>query len=173
MEELGLPFEILVPDIDEKAIRRDTAEELVIAIAEAKANELVPKVNEPAILITSDQVVLCQGEILEKPRSKEEARKFLGKYMKFPAETIGAVVVTNTATGKRGKGIQRAKIYFKLLPEDVVERHIESGKALRGAGGFQVHDPELKNYIDYIEGTFDSVTGLSKELVLKLIKEVG
>lgn len=173
MEELGLSFAILAPDIDEKAIRRDTPEELVMAIAEAKAEALVSKVKESAIIITSDQVVLCQGEILEKPRSKDEAREFFGKYVKLPAETIGAVVVTNTTTGKRVKGIQKAKIYFKPLPKDVIERHIESGKALRGAGGFQIHDGELKNYIDRIEGTFDSATGLSKELVLSLIKEVS
>lgn len=173
MEELGFQFEILSPDIDEKSIRRNTSEELVTAIAEAKTNALIPKITEPAILITSDQVVLCQGEILEKPRSKKEAREFLDKYAEFPVETVGAIVVTNTFSGKRAKGIQKSKIYFKPLPQEVIERHIESGKALRGAGGFQIHDKELKNYIDRIDGTLDSATGLSKELVLRLIKEVG
>lgn len=173
MEELGFQFETLLPDIDEKAIRRNTPEELVMAIAKSKTKALIPKITESAILITSDQVVLCQGEILEKPCSKEEARKFLEKYIKFPAETIGAVVVTNTATGKSARGIQKSKIYFKPLPQDVIERHIANGKAFRGAGGFQIHDTELKDYIDRIEGTFDSATGLSKELVLRLIKEVS
>lgn len=173
MEELGFQFETVSPDIDEKAIRRNTPEELVMAIAEAKAEVLIPKITESAILVTSDQVVLCQGEILEKPRTKEEAREFFGRYAKFPAETIGAVVVTNTATGKCAKGIQRSKVYFKSLPQDVTERHIASGKALRGAGGFQIHDAELRGYIDRIEGSFDSATGLSKELVLRLIKEVS
>lgn len=171
MQELGFDFDVLAPDINEKAIRRETPEELVMAIAEAKTEALLAKIKKPAILITSDQVVFCKGVILEKPVSEDEARRFLRGYTHTPAQTIGAVVVTNTVTGKQFKAPQTSKIYFKPLPEDVIERHIKSGAALRGAGGFQIHDPELLHYVDHIEGTLDSATGLSKELVTRLITE--
>lgn len=54
-------------DIDEKAIRRENPEELVVAIAQAKADEIISKLGgqsqfahdpQPTLLITSDTVLL-------------------------------------------------------------------------------------------------------------------
>ena len=75
-KEIGFEFEIMSPDIDEKAIRSKNPEDLVMAIANAKADALVSKIKEPAILITSDQVVLCKDKIREKPVGEKEAREF-------------------------------------------------------------------------------------------------
>ena len=172
-KELGFTFEIMSPDIDEKSIRHNKPSDLVMAIANAKADALVLKINEPSILICSDQVVLYDNQIREKPIDENEAREFLQSYTNIHPETIGAIVVVNTENGKRACAIQVSKIHFKHLPEEIISGHIKSGLALSGAGGFSIHDPILEDYIDYVEGGFDSATGLSKELVKKLVAEVG
>ncbi|MFA6272988.1 MAG: Maf family protein [Candidatus Paceibacterota bacterium] len=166
-------FEVMSPDINEKAIRSDSPSDLVMAIANAKADVLVSKIKEPAILICSDQVVLYGGKIREKPVDEMEAREFLQSYKTVHPETLGAVVIVNTKTGKRASGLQKSKVYFKPLPKKIIDEHIETGMSLRGAGGFVINDPILKDYIDHIEGGFDSASGLSKELVKRLIVEVG
>jgi len=171
-EEFGFTFEVMSPDIDEKSIRHDNPSDLVMAIANAKADALVSKIKEPAILICSDQVVLYDNNIREKPIDEKEAKEFLQSYENIHPETIGAVVVVNTENSKRAGAIQMSKIHFKTLPNEIIDGHINSGLALSGAGGFLIHDPILKNYIDYVEGGFDSATGLSKELVKKLVAEV-
>ena len=172
MEDLGFDFEVVAPDIDEKAIRRNDPRELVMAVAQAKADALVAKIKEPAIIIASDQVVLFEDKIREKPRDAQEAKEFLQSYSRGPAETLGAVVVVNTATGKRLSDIQTSKVYFRPLPRAIIEEHIKSGSALRGAGGFLMHDPLLGPYIDHIEGGLDSAIGLSREVVNRLIKNI-
>lgn len=171
-KELGFTFEVMSPDIDEKAIRFDNPSDLVMTIANAKADALVLKIKEPSILICSDQVVLYDNKIREKPIDENEAREFLQSYGNIHPETIGAIVVVNTENGKRAGAIQTSKIHFKPLPDEIIDGHINSGLALSGAGGFSIHDPILKDYIDYVEGGFDSATGLSKELVKKLVIEV-
>ena len=171
-KELGFNFEVMPPDIDEKAIRYDSPSDLVMAIANAKAEALLLKIKEPSILICSDQVVLYDNQIREKPIDEKEAREFLKSYTNMHPETIGAIVVVNTENGKRAVAMQRSKIHFKPLPEEIIDHHINSGLASSEAGGFSVHDPILGDYIDYIEGGFDSATGLSKELLKKLILEV-
>ena len=172
MEELGLPFEVVSPDIDEKAIRGNSPKELVMAVANAKADAIVVKVKEPAKIISSDQVVLFQGKIREKPVNEDEARRFLLSYGSIPAETLGAVVIVNTKTGKRVSGFQTSKIYLKPLTESFVDEHISSGSAMKGAGGFLIIDPKIEPFIDHIEGTFDSASGLSKDLATRLLAEV-
>jgi septum formation protein len=171
-QELGIDFKIMSPDIDEKAIRHNKPSDLVMAIANAKADALLSVIKEPAILICSDQVVLYKGQVREKPVNEKEAREFLLSYKDTGPETLGAVVVVNTETGKRASGLQTSKICFKPFPIDIINEHINSGMALRGAGGFSIQDPILRDYTDHIDGGFDSATGLSKELVKKLIKEV-
>ncbi len=172
-QEFGFDFEVMSPDIDEKAIRSNSPSDLVMAIANAKADVLVSKIKEPAILICSDQVVLYEGKIREKPVDEKEARKFLESYTTVHPETLGAVVVVNTKIGKRASGLQKSKVYFKPLPKKIIDEHIKNGVSLKGAGGFSIHDPTLKDHVDHIEGGFDSATGLSKELVKRLIIEVG
>ena len=169
---MGYDFEIISPDIDEKAIRHPDPRELTTAIATAKNEAVAKRVGEPAIIITSDQVVICNGEIREKPVDEAEARKFLNSYSTYPAETCTAVVVTNTETGKQERGIDIAKVYFKFIPEEVIDNLIKEGNVMYVGGGFMSEDPLLDPYVLRMEGTLDSVMGMPKELTKKLIDSV-
>lgn len=172
LERAGYNFDILTADIDEKAIRTDDYEKLPLLIAREKAKAILPKIKESAILITSDQVVVCNGELREKPENEEEARRFLESYAQYPAQTNTAVVVTNTETGKQAEGVDIAKAYFKAIPEDVVDKVLLEGKVMHAAGGYIVEDPTISLYVDHIEGEKNSVTGLPLKLTEKLMAEV-
>ncbi len=171
MEELGYDFVVMPADIDEKAIRRDDPQELVMAIANAKADALLPHIHEPALLITSDQVVLFKGVVHEKPVDAAEAKRFLASYVDAPVEVSGAIVVVNTATGKRVQAPQSAKVSLKPMPEDFIETYVRSGEALKGAGGFTIQNPIFEPYIERVEGAFDCLVGLSKEVLQQLMRE--
>lgn len=173
MRQLGIPFTIMTADIDEKAVRHDVPEEMVVLIAKAKAEAILPKITEPSILITADQVVRCNGEIREKPENEKQAREFLESYNTYPAETISSVVVTNTQTGKQVSGIDLAKIFYKPMPADVINAIIAKGEVMKAAGGFIHEDPLIMPYIDHLEGTSDSIDGLPMALLEKLVTEVS
>lgn len=171
-EEMGYTdFEVMVADINEKAIRFDDPETLALALANAKADALLKRINEPAILITADQVVSWNGEIREKPENENQAREYLRSYHLAPAYTISAVAVTNTTTRKRASGANTVKIVFAQIPDAVIEQLIKQGDIFNKAGGFEVRDPLLKPYVKNIEGTMDSVMGLPKELMERLMEE--
>ena len=101
LNRAGYNFRVMTADIDEKAIRFNDPKKLVLTLANAKADALLPKINEPAILITADQVVFCNAKIREKPESENEARAFLESYAQYPAECVNGVAITNTQTKKR------------------------------------------------------------------------
>ena len=172
LTKMGYEFTVLDPNIDEKAIRNDDPKKLVVAIACAKTQALLPKINEAAILITFDQVVCCNGKILEKPKDQNEARKFLHMYMQYPAETITAVVVTNTLNKKQDSGVDIAKIWFHPITENMIEQISNQEYVVNCAGGFSLDDPLLKKYIAKIEGEPDSITGLPIDLTKQLILKV-
>ncbi|KAG5098970.1 hypothetical protein JHK82_048824 [Glycine max] len=193
LSEMGYLFTIMTADIDEKSIRKETPEDLVMALAEAKANAIISKLQtttnqqrvdeptiliaadtaeailqrlpvddylkeaEPTLLITSDQVVVYEGVIREKPTSKEEARQFLKDYSGRHAATVGSVLVTNLKTGLR-KG-----------DSDRVE--VDEGITLNVAGGLIIEHPLVLPFVKEVVGTTDSVMGLPKALTEKLLKE--
>ena len=172
MEEMGYEFEVMASNIDEKAIRHKNPRELVLALANAKADALLLRITEPAILITADQVVAWKDEIREKPESEEEAREFLRTYHEAPAECVNGIAVTNTATGKRVTAVDVSKVFFRRIPEDVIDKVMEEFDVFSHAGGFSITSLLLNPYIEHIEGTIDSVIGLPKELTKQMIKKV-
>jgi len=143
-----------------------------MTLAKAKAEALRPKIKEPALLITADQVVLWNGEILEKPESKNQARRFLQGYAQHPAQPINAVVVTNTKTGAQKGENDENTVHFRSFPNDVIERLIAEGNIFSQAGAFSLEDPLIAPYVERIEGTLDSVEGLPKEITERLMKAV-
>jgi len=174
LEEAGMRFDLARADIDEKAIRHDDYEQLPLLIARAKADALVKRIKEPALLITADTVVIYRGELREKPVSAEQAREFLRSYApNEPAWVNTGVVVTNLATGKRADGIGKAAVYFKSIPSGVIEQAITDGYVFGCAGSFAIETPLLKPFVTHFEGTYDAVLGLPLELTRQLLKVVA
>lgn len=173
MDSIGVPYEIMHADVNEKAIRHPDPEKLTVALAKAKAEALLKKITGPAILITADLVVVLNGTIIEKPKNAEQARKSLKSYAHAKPETVAAVVVTNTKTKKQASGVARSVVSFKPIPDAVIEELIKEGDIFTQAGAFSPKNPLLMPYITSINGTVDAVMGLPIRLMQLLAKRVG
>ena len=174
LEKAGYIFNVLIPDIDEKLIKTDDPYKRSLVMARAKADALVSKIKEPALLITSDVVVVCNGELREKPQSEDEARKFLREYGEgVGPEGVTAIVVYNTVTKEYYEGIDKAQVFSNKFSESVVEDFIKNGDALGRAGGFGVQHPLLRSYVKKIEGDEEAIVGLPIILLKKLLKQAG
>ncbi|ONI32651.1 hypothetical protein PRUPE_1G378700 [Prunus persica] len=167
-------------DIDEKCIRKEKPEELVLVLAQAKADAIISKLQtinnqekdaEPTIVIAADTVVVYEGVIREKPSSKEEARQFLKDYSGGHAATVGSVHVTNLKTGFSKGEWDRVEIYFHEIPDEIIEKLIEEGTVLKVAGGLIIEHPLILPFVKEVVGTTDSVMGLPKDLTRRLLKE--
>lgn len=171
LKNAGIDFEVMVADIDEQAIRSENYQELPLLIAQAKSEKLRQEIKEPAILITADQVVVCNGELREKPETEARAREYIESYSIYPATTITGVVVFNNDTGKQAEAVDTAEVFFKPLPDSMVDKLVEEGKIFHAAGGFIVEHPLVEPYVERIDGDINSVTGLPLEVTLKLIEK--
>lgn len=117
-------------------------------------------------------MVICEGMIREKPLSKEEARQFIKGYSGGNAATVSSVLVTNLKTGLRKGDWDKVEIHFHSIPDQVIDNLIEEGIVLNVAGGLLIEHPLILPYIKEVVGTIDSVMGLPKTLVERLIMEV-
>ncbi|XP_047975200.1 7-methyl-GTP pyrophosphatase isoform X2 [Salvia hispanica] len=74
MADMGFKFTTMSADIDEKAIRKEKTEDLVMALAEAKADAIIGKLEnlgneekdaKPTVVVSADTVVVYEGMIRE------------------------------------------------------------------------------------------------------------
>eukprot|EP00934_Nitzschia_sp_Nitz4_P006477 Nitzschia sp. Nitz4//scaffold90_size81538//31355//32050//NITZ4_005318-RA/size81538-processed-gene-0.48-mRNA-1//-1//CDS//3329560008//6467//frame0 len=196
LKEMGVPFHKVVYPIDEKALgdrSSSSPEELVQLLAQAKMDHLFSQLPTDPIIVnseqkewvamTADQVVTCDGTILEKPESVEEAKAFNKMYMfKASPATVGSCVFRHYPSGVQVSGIDIATIHYKQVDEEqaekaaneMIDNFIEQGEPILScAGAIMIEHPLTKQHLLRIDGTEDSVMGLSKALVLKLFKELA
>ncbi len=173
LERLGHPFSFLAPGIDETAIRHPDPSILALALAQAKADALLPRLDDAALLVTCDQVVSCDGELREKPGSAAQARAWLEGYATRPARTHSALVVCHTRSGRRASGVDVAEVRLRPIPADVVEALVAGSVLYSCAGGFALGHPDFDPWLGSIEGSLDSVMGLPLALLEDLLLEVG
>ena len=174
LAEAGYAFEVMAPRIDEKAIRHENLYELPLRLAHAKATALLPHIKEPAMLITADQVIVWNGELREKPRDFNEARRYLETFSgsKYPAECVNGITITNTANGKSLTEREISKVFFSKIPQETIEEFLNQGIMYKYAGGFTPQSEILRPYLR-IEGTFESVLGLPLDIVERCMKELS
>lgn len=178
----------------------DAPSRLVTRLASAKADALVEGLEDGSlalpprsdddddewVVLTADQVVVAtttdndgrrRATVLEKPVDENEARSFVARYATSPPRTVGACVLTHLPTRIRASGVDTAEIRFRPdvadPTNDLVGALLKDGApVLDCAGGLMVEHPLVKDYIEEIVGTEDSVMGLSKALVLRLLDEL-
>src|SRR5581483_10246966 len=80
----GVPFEMVVPEVDEAAIKdallanRTDLPDIAAALADAKALAVSTKHPE-AFVLAGDQVLAFEGQLISKCRDLAEARELLGR----------------------------------------------------------------------------------------------
>jgi len=174
LRDAGYIFDVMVSHIDEKAIRHEDLYELPLRLSRAKAEALLPRIKEPAALITADQVIVWNKELREKPRDLKEARHYLETFSGsiYPAECVNGITVTNTESGKSITEREISKVYFSALPPEVIETFLREGTMYKYAGGFTPQSPLIRPYLR-IDGTFESVLGLPLDVVERCIKKLS
>jgi len=138
LDKLHLKYEVVKPDIDESAITSESPQHLVGRLAEAKARAVEKLMaHKQAVIIGSDQVAVCDGQILGKPGNAENAVKqllgFVGKTVTF----YTGLAVLNTATEQCEVRVEPFNVEFRHLSENEIERYVELEEPFDCAGSFK------------------------------------
>src|SRR5919106_1487047 len=99
LERLRLPFKAVAPSIDETPRAGEPPVDLVRRLAEAKAKAIRPAWPE-ALIIGSDQVAICNGEVLGKPRDFDMAKAQL---VQIQGRRVGFITGLCLLNGKTGR----------------------------------------------------------------------
>lgn len=179
LDRLHMDYIVVKGDLNEKNIGKrthsDDASDLVLELGHAKADNILGQLSpslKDRILITADQVVTHCGHILEKPESVEEARRYIKGYGESPCSTVGSIVLTDIATNIRVSGIDCATMEFSSISDHAIDQIISEGDVMYCAGALMIEHPLMQACLTSLNGSEDSVKGLSVSLLQTLLEKL-
>lgn len=154
---LGVDFTVVPSTKDEPdPAGFQTALGYVLACAEQKAQEVADGRSE-AVVIGSDTIVVLDGEILLKPKSKEQAKSYLRKLSGRTHQVITAVTVLQ---GDSELSFHEAvNVTFYELPEAWIDLYISTEDPYDKAGAYGIQTVSGL-FVKEIQGDYNAVVGL-------------
>jgi len=167
---MGVGFEILTKETPENYPTDLPLDEVPKYLSLQKS--LAFKDNElPAdyLLITSDTVVICEGEILGKPKDREDAERMLRLLSGKTHHVVTGVTVRSAE--KTESFAVRSNVAFAELEQDEIDYYIEHCKPYDKAGAYGIQEWIGYVGISGLEGSFYNVMGLPTRKLYQCLKE--
>jgi len=170
LEGLGLQFSVKAIDANESEWPAElSAHEVPLFLAELKSNAYPGELKKNQVLITSDTIVWCDKQVLNKPLDFEEGKKMLKQLSGKMHEVFTAVCLRSAS--KQKLFYDRTAVYFKMLSDTEIEYYLNHHKPYDKAGAYGAQDWIGYVGIEKIEGSFYNVMGLPvRQLYEELLK---
>ncbi|HAR63149.1 MAG: septum formation protein Maf [Candidatus Margulisiibacteriota bacterium] len=166
----GLTFTIIVADIDESISIEKPIENEICRLSVAKA--AVVSNRHKGIIIAADTVVICDGSVLTKPKSLEDAKKKLMLLSGKVHDVLTAYTVRDTVSNKDITRCVKTEVTFFDMPEEFIDWYLSSGDYLDKAGAYAIQEKGML-LVKKIEGSYTNVVGLPVEYVFRDVIQLG
>jgi len=181
MQSLGIPFEVVPADIDEKLVTGATIQDKAKNIALAKASKVAADYPD-AIIIAADTFTYFADQFYEKPANLDEAREMLSKLSGQKAVSYTGLAYLDSDLGDLETTpntfpkaiVATTTVYFRTLIPAEIERYININPVLTWAAGYSAAYPSGASLIESIEGSLTGFThGFPMEEVLPRLQKSG
>lgn len=173
LEQIGVEFTIVKSDILEKVDTTLPPSDIPKELSRQKAEDVCANLNdEDVIVIGADTVVSADGEILGKPKDKEDAYKMLKKILGKRHEVYTGVTFSRKSKGEILSTSYSVCTYVDVcdMSKEEIDEYLNTDEPYDKAGGYAIQGIFAK-YIKGIEGDFYNVVGLPISLVYENIKK--
>lgn len=120
------------------------------------------------LLITADTVVICEGEILGKPKSTEDAFKMLSQLSGRTHHVVTGVTVRSAEKTESFAAI--SMVTFAPLEKDEIDYYIAHCQPFDKAGAYGIQEWIGYVGISGLEGSFYNVMGLPTRRLYQVLK---
>ena len=170
LSNIGLVFDVVTADTDESSDITDPialSEELATRKAEAVRAALAARgeLSDEDVIIASDTVVECGGEILGKPADYNDAKRMIELLSGREHRVLSGICLIRA--GERAVGHSETFVYMDEVDEDDLLRYLDTPEAYDKAGAYGIQG-YASRWISRIEGCYFGVVGMSVNTLDKL-----
>ena len=178
LDQAGIAYDCEPAAIDEAAIR-DAAQsegaspdDIAVLLAEMKGERIAAKHND-AMIISSDQLLVCDGVLYGKPKTFEQAHQQIAALSSKRHQLITAVMLFDN--GRRiWHHIARPEITFHQLDDNAISDYLRhfGEDAFHSPGSYFLEGPGIHLFAD-IFGDYYAILGLPMMALLPQLKLHG
>ncbi len=180
---LGVPFEILVPDLAEMFDPRRPAPDeaahwalqkaraVAMAIGGPAGTPVPPGADTVALVIGSDTLIDLARQKIGKPTSPEDALRILKRLAgreHWVVTAVGAVF----PDGREKSAIEVVRVKMRAASDDALARYVDTGDPLDKAGGYSLQGAG-RDLIESIDGDYLAAVGLPLKPVVRFLLAAG
>ncbi|MDR2137838.1 MAG: Maf family protein [Synergistaceae bacterium] len=173
---------VAVPRVDESPLPGELPEELCLRLAAAKAEAVAENdanTGDNLLIIAADTVVVVDGDVLGKPRDRDESLKMIARLQGRTHEVLTGVAVRwkerKERKGQNGRavsGLERTRVCFRPLDEAAMRAYVETGEGLDKAGAYAIQGKGAL-LVSSIEGDYFNVVGLPLCRLAAMLETMG
>ena len=180
LEQLGVHYELLLPDDSEDAealefalkneapsayVKRVTGLKLDAAVARLQCRKL-----KPAPILCSDTTVALSRTIYGKPEDAMDAKRMLTELSGHTHRVLTAVAVQSGR--KRFDALSTSKVTFEAMTRKQISAYVATGEPFGKAGAYAVQG-RAAVHIARIDGSYSGIMGLPIRETALLLKAAG
>lgn len=180
LEQLGVPYELLLPDADEDAeaietplqaesptayVQRVTALKLDAALARLKRRGL------PAAPVLCADTTVARGRTLYgKPMDEADARRMLQALSGTTHRVLTALALQSGR--QRWQSLNVSQVRFAPLSPSRIRRYVATGEPMGKAGAYAIQG-RAAAFIERISGSHSGIVGLPLHETAQLLERAG
>ena len=178
LEQIGMKFEVRVSEAEEITQATEPAE-YVMELSFLKVEDVAVMydargVNQDFVVIGSDTVVAAEGEILGKPKDKDDARRMISMLSGKTHQVYTGVtlMIFKDERMTRETFYEKTDVTFYEMTEKQIEEYISSPEPYDKAGAYAIQGL-CSAYIKGINGDYASVVGLPVSRICHELTKYG
>jgi len=175
LEGAGLNFRVVPPREGSElpqAPKGAAGSELASLCALGKALQVAADLDQPALVIGADTVVVVDDQVLGKPADDREARWMLGLLSGREHQVITAVALVRAPGGERRVESELTRVVFRSITPAEIDAYIAGGEHADKAGAYGIQG-RAALWTERVEGCYFNVVGLPLFRLGRMLKEAG
>jgi MAF protein len=138
LRSLGVRFEVVPSNVDERIVRNPDPVEKAKRIAQLKARTVASK--HRGIVVAADTFGMLGKVELQKPKDLDDARRMLKKEYGKRIKIITGMCIINTRSRKETTASRTAFVRCKRLTTSEIEHYIKTRPVTEWAGAYNPQD---------------------------------
>lgn len=171
LQSAGVECSVLASGISEELLPGEIPQDHVVRLAREKAIDVAAKA-EGRFFVGADTIVVCDGEIMGKPKDAVDAERMLKKLSGIGHDVITGYAVYDKNRKDAVSDFVRTKVFFKHLYDTEISAYIATGCPFDKAGAYAIQGGAAY-MVRKIEGSYTNVVGLPLCEVVEVLRTMG
>lgn len=160
IKTLNLDYEIIPSKYDENLKGKKFTYELIEEVSKNKALDVANRIQDDAIVVGADTVVVLDEEILLKPQDEQDAFNELKKLSGRTHKVVTAITLIDVKTKHFVTNSTTSYVTFNQLTDEQILNYVKTKKPLDKAGAYGIQELD-EDFIHSLDGSKNNVIGLS------------